>query len=681
MAIEWAEGDSEERVGQGVGEPVDIRDFIGMPNIADELGEEQLNRIGQKAFQKYQLDKETRSDWEDKIEKAMEMALQITQKKSYPWPDAANVKYPILTTAALQFASRAYPAIVDGRNVVKGKVIGNDDGQEPSQENPEGVQPGAKQKRADRVARHMSYQLIEEMEEWEEGTDQLLHILPIVGLVFRKVYYDTRLKRNVSEMVSAKHLIVNDNVKTLETAPAITEEFQLYPHEIEERKRFGLYLDVDFGQPTAQIDTKQGDPAPSVGDEDAPHVFLEQHRYLDLDDDGYSEPYIVTLHKDSQRVVRIVARFDMEGIETEGERIIRIEPVHYYIKYRFIPSPDGSFYDLGFGLLLGPLNSVVNTTLNQLLDAGTLQNMGGGFIGSDLRMKSGPLRFTPGEYKRVQSMGGKIRDSIVPLTMAGPSPVLFQLLGLLIDAAKDVASVKDVLTGDQDASNASPTTTLALIEQGLKVFTAIYKRVHRSLKKELKMLYRLNRLRLPEEAYFNLLDTPEAISFKDYEDESIDIMPVSDPSVVTDTQRLGRAEFLMTFMGNPMMDPQEILRRVLAAASIEDPDKLFAKDQGPSHEQIVAEMEVKLREREVVVKERELEAKIPKFAAEAIFNLAKAEGVEPGQQLQLLKQQFDMLVAEDNIKMKLKEQENAANAGGNGGVAPTPGNQAGPPVS
>lgn len=663
---------------------IDVRQYIRLPNVADYLEDETLDAIGGKVFKEYEIDRTSRAGWEEKMQTALDMAMQVTERKSDPWPNAANIKYPLMTSAAIQFAARAYPAIVGGRDIVKGKIIGSDDGREPDPQNPQdqGVSPGEKQRRADRVGRHMSYQLLDQMEEWEDGTDKLLHILPIVGLVFRKVYFDTHLDRNVSELVPPERLIVNNNTKTLETAPRITEVFDLYPYEIEERKRRGLWLDVDLGTARIPEEPKRDGMATGGDDEDAPHTFLEQHRYIDLDEDGYPEPYIVTIHKDSSKVVRIVARFDEEGIEADDSRIIKITPVHYYIKYSFIPAPDGGFYDMGFGLLLGPINATVNGTLNQLLDAGRLQIMGGGFIGSELRMKSGPIRFKPGEYKRVQSLGGDIRRAIVPLDIAGPSQTLFALLGLLIDAGKDIASVKDVLTGNQDPANTSPTTTLALIEQGLKVFSAIYKRVHRSLKKELKMLYRLNRLRLPPTAYFNVLDTPEAISFRDYDEQSVDVVPVSDPTVVTDTQRLGRAEFLMSFVGNPMVDSREVLRRVWAAANIEDADTLFAKDQGTNPAEMAAIAELDIKAREIAVKEQEVGAKVGLMAAQAALAFAKAEGEEPGQQLAIYEALFKTAVADNDAYMREKELVNARNAdtGGDGGLAPEPGNPQGATV-
>ena len=479
--------------------------WIKSKNIAEDLDKELLTKIGVRVVREYDIDETSRSDWKTKTEQAMDLAMQVAKEKQYPWPKAANVIYPLMTTAAIQFAARAYPAIVANRSVVKGVVVGNDDGepainpqtgQPATQPGPDGqpqpvwqVQPGEKQNRADGIGEHMSWQLLDEQSEWEPETDAMLHILPIVGCDFRKSYFDPGKGRNSSLRVPAMHLCINYHAKSLETAPRVTEEIKYYPIEIEEQQRAGLFLEPE--QPYGMADDAQN------GDEDAPHVFLEQHRWWDLDEDGYPEPYIVTVHKRSQKVVRIVARYDADGIQFSQltHKIVKIDPVQYYTKYDFLPNPDGGIYGVGFGQLLRPLNEAVNTTLNQLLDAGTLANTGGGFIGKGLSMNAGAIRFVMGEYKVVNVTGGTLRENIVPMQFPGPSPVLFQLLGMLIDAGREVAAVKDVLTGDaQGKASMSPTTTLALIEQGLKVFTAIYKRIHRSLKAELNKLYRLNRI-------------------------------------------------------------------------------------------------------------------------------------------------------------------------------------------
>ncbi|CAN0338279.1 unnamed protein product, partial [Phaeothamnion confervicola] len=365
-------------------------------NIAEEIleekdGEQKLNDIAMDVERKYDIDKKSRSEWEEMSERAMNLAMQVRQPKNYPFQGAANIKYPLVTVAALQFGARAYPAIVDGARIVKGQVVGNDSGVPIKDENGDPrvdpmngeplwlKKPGEKRAKANRVSRHMSYQLLNEMPEWEEDTDILVHHLPIVGCAFRKVWRAETMARNKSEMVPAKHLVVNNKCRSLDEAPAVTHEIFIYPQDIEERKLDGLWLDIDL--PCA--------PADGDNDEDAPHLFLEQHRYIDLDGDGYKEPYIVTLHKESCKVVRIVANFRMEEIKDNGKRIVRIPKEQYFIKYIFIPDPKGGFYGIGFGQLLESLGETIDTALNQMLDAGHLQNAGGGFIGTGIRIKKG----------------------------------------------------------------------------------------------------------------------------------------------------------------------------------------------------------------------------------------------------------------------------------------------------
>jgi len=308
----------------------------------------------------------------------------------------------------------------------------------------------------------MSYQLLDEMEEWEGETDKLLHVLPIVGCAFRKSYFSPSLRRNVSELILPDDFVVHYYTKSLATCPRATHVIRLHPYEIEERVRGKRFIEFDYGLPAGS----------EPNDEESPHEFLEQHRLEDLDEDGYPEPYIVTVHKETSRVVRIVARFGEDSV-TFGDdgQVNRIEGERYFTKFGFIPSFDGSFYDIGFGFLLRPMSQAINAAINQMLDAGTQQNMGGGFIGAGMRIKGGDARFRPGEYKRVISVGGSIRDNIVALPFPGPSQTLFNLLGLLIEAAKDITSVKDIMTGDQGPANEAAARTMARIEQGMKVFS------------------------------------------------------------------------------------------------------------------------------------------------------------------------------------------------------------------
>lgn len=643
--------------------PRDVRRLlknIDAANLADQLDAQEIARLGAKVCEEFKVDENSRADWKKVHDEALKLAMQVKEEKSYPWTRAANVKFPLVATAAIQFAARAYPAIVDGSNVVKGKQLGKPDPQ--------------KQERSERVAKHMSYQLLDEMPEWEEETDQLLHILPITGTVFRKTYFDPSKGRNVSELITADKLVVNYWAKA--EAPRMTQVAEYYPHEITAKVRSGLWLDKDLGIP-------QG----AANDDDAPHQFLEQHRLWDLDGDGCSEPYIVTVHKETEQVVRIVARYDEKGIKANSRgQIYCVSPVEYFTRYRFIPSLDGSYYGTGFGTLTGALNETINSIINQLLDAGHLANTQGGWIGAGITMKSGTMRFQPGEWKRVETPGGLLKDSIVPLPVSPPSTVLFQLLGMLVESAKDITATKDILTGDTTQSNQPVGTTLALIEQGMKVFSAIYKRIHRALKAELGKLYRLNRLYLDPEVYYTFQDQEGVVAQDDYAADDIDVIPVSDPTVVTDMQRIGRAQFLQQFRADPLMDGKEINTRVLEAASISDVESLFAKDQGPPPE-VQLEMkklaqkdrELDLKEREVVVREQEATSRIGKEQADAQKAMTEALGMAP----QLAEEVAGVIDARaHDVKVESVHPANVPGMAGSspdGGVPPVPPGQPGGP--
>ena len=659
-----------------------LMELIDAENIADQMGEEELGRLGQKVSREFEVDIQSRAEWQEANDEAMKLAQQLMEQKNFPWPKAANIKYPLLTVAAIQFAARAYPAIINGPDIVKGRVRGNDDGipaqqptglqgqlgQEPFAGAPGGpqpqgldmltggfgaeqaglapqqapqapqqppqqqwkVEPGAKKKRADRVGRHMSYQLLDEMEEWEPETDKLLHVLPILGCAFRKSRFSPSLGRNVSELVLPSDFVVHYYTKSLATCPRATHVIRLYPYEIEERIRDSRFIDFDYGQSAGS----------EPDDEESLHEFLEQYRLEDLDEDGYPEPYTVTVHKETSKTVRIVARFDGNSISYGDKgQVTRIKGEEYFTKYGFIPSFDGSFYDIGFGFLLRPMSEAINGAINRMLDAGTLQNMGGGFIGSGMRIKGGDARFRPGEYKRVTSVGGSIKDNIVMMPFPGPSQSLFNLLGLLIDAARDITSVKDIMTGDAGPEGEAASRTMARIEQGMKVFSAIYKRLFRSLKSEFKKLARLNRLYLEPDTYFTLLDDPEAIGPDDYDFDDLDILPVADPSMVTEVQKLAQAQFLQGFLGDTYIEPLEARKRIFSAVGITDFEGLLKEQPAPDPEISAKADEIEVKKREVEIKGQQAEnarmkaeaevqrvqAVIEELKSQAILNLAKAE--------------------------------------------------------
>ena len=456
--------------------------FLGMDNIADTIKEEVLADIGSTVIMEYDIDKKSRSDWETVHTDAMDLAKQITQGRTWAGAPVADVKYPTLAEAAIQFSARAYPNIVKGKDVVKCKILGVRPSIEPIQPLPpqEGQPPDQKEimkaemtqmalkmikateDRAKRIEEFMSYQFLEEIEDWEDSLDQLLMSLPIMGCMFKKTYYDSSDSEVKSSLVNPQDLVVNYLARSIEKAARVTHVFELTPNEIVERVNAKMFLDIEYGDPKSS-ENKDG------SDKDAPHPFLEQHRWWDLDNDGYKEPYVVTVHQDTEEVVRIIARFDAEGIITDDKgRLVKIQPVHYFTRFIFMPAFDGNFYGMGFGSLLYPLNETINSTINQILDAGTYNIQKGGMIGKGVSLGKGTKVINTREWHQVQFTGDDIKKALVQYPEVQISPVLFQLLGMMIEASKGLSSVADVLTGETQGANASPTTVLSLIEQALK---------------------------------------------------------------------------------------------------------------------------------------------------------------------------------------------------------------------
>lgn len=590
-----------EDMGQPAVPPAiaNLNQLIGMENCADLISEERRRSLAERVIREYKIDKASRSEWEAQAKAAMDAAKQTTSEKSFPWPKASNVKFPLLTTASLQFAARAYPAIVDGPLIVRNKALGADP-------------QGAKKAMAERTSQHMSYQLLYELPEWESDMDTLLHQLPIVGCSFKKVYHDPLQPAGLcDELVSANDVVVHQKTKSLERVPRITHVFTRYPSEIDEKIRAGLYLELQ----EAERDQKEDDS-------ESPETLLEQHRNFDFDEDGVTEPWIVTVHENSETVVRMVPNWRPDQIATspDGQTIVKFVRRDYFVKYDFIPDPEGGFYSIGFGKLLMALSDVIDTSINQMMDAGTLQNAGGGFIGSGLKLGKSKVQLRPGEYRTVQGSGADIRQAIVNLEHPGPSSVLFNLLSLMIDAGKDIAAIQDILVGDMPR-NQTATATMAMIEQGLKVFTAIYKRIFRALKQEYALIYGINREYLDEIKYVALLDMPVEVTQSDYLDD-VDVAPVADPSMVTDMQKMAKAQFLLEQLAaqNPFLNGYAATRTAYEIVGIENLDQILPPPQPKPADELAM--------RGAVAEVATTEATAVKTQAEAVLAQAEAEQAE-----------------------------------------------------
>ena len=691
-----AEPELDNGLLEAAGEPADqdeqavppeqfVAFVTGAGNLAAELPEDQLKEIARQAIEDYELDKGSMAEWLDQMEKGLNLAALVKERKTYPFDDAANVRYPLITSAALQFNARAYPAIVPEDRVVKAKVWGED----PA---------GQKAARADRVSEFMSWQLSAKIEEWEPETDKLLTLLPIVGTMTRKWWPDPVDRRPRCRLIEPGKFIVNNKVKNLHEAPRLTEELPLFPVEIESRVRAGQFVEFEY-QP---------------GDEDrqAPQDFIEQHTRIDLDEDGYDEPYVVTIHCETQTVVRLVADFGAEDVRYRTETrqvealvpvmdpmtgaqvtvpqmvpqevktgIIRIDRGSYFVAHRFMPGMDGGFHGTGLGLLLGDISEAINSIINTLLDAGHYASLGGGFIGAELRLKGGGQRVRPGEWKMITGFGDDVRKAMVPMTYPGPDVVLFQLLGLLIEAGREIASVKDVITGDAQRQQTA-TTTLALIEQGMMVFTAAYKRIFRALKQEYKLLARMNAQSVSPEEYNQFHDGQQPFDpQQDFGAADMDVEPVADPRSVTKMQEAAKAQLVMQLADQGMVDRAEALKRVAQAADIPDFEQLVPQPD-PAQVQMQQQMmqlQMAAAEAQLMQVRVDIELAIAKIGSEragAIKDLADAEAQQVGRRLEAMQMMLEDRRA--RLDAILGSAERMARQPGDAGAARGNGAGAGP---
>ncbi len=622
--IEYDTIDNDELEPEGL----DVIQMMGMDNIADYIEENELRNIGSKAKEDYEEDLASLDDYFDEYNEALKLAKQVKEEKTFPWRGAANVKVPLIGQAAMEFNARAYPEIVQGDKVVKAKVVGNDENE-------------AKADRADRISQFMSFQLLDEMPNWESDTDKLLIMLPIIGTMFKEVTWNEIEDRPEDTLLLPDEIIVNYHSRSieLEECRRISKKLTVFKNDIFENERAGLWLEREYGTDGADDD---------AAIEEDEQLFIQQVRYLDLDDDGYEEPYIVTFHYESGEVVRIVANYDKNTVmfNPETEELVRIRPFRLYSDYHFIPSFDGCFYSTGFGTYLYPINKSIDTIINQLIDSGTLNNLQSGFLGKGLRTKTGSTPLKAGEWRPVDTKGMDLRANIVPLPTKEPSGTLFSLLMTLIDMGKQMSSITDVMAGVPQGANTPVGTTLAMIEQGMKVVDAVYKRVYRGMKKEFKMLYRLNSIYLPEQVYANALDDQGA-SLEDFNMKDFDVLPVGDTRISSQVMRTMKAQSAREIaMTTPNADIRAASMRVLQSMDIQNPEEILPElppsevlmqqmdelkayadtmtQQMQSLTQQLQGSEEARKDKELMLKAQETQTKMVESASKAQYNMAAA---------------------------------------------------------
>ncbi len=649
---------------------------IRAPNLTDRFEKDELDRIGTWVWEGYTKDKQSRAKWERRTEAAMDLAMQIQKDKNFPWPNCSNVAFPLITIAVTQFHARAYPSIINGPELVKYSVVGSD---------PEGKQKA----RAERVGTHMSWQIMEQDSDWETQQDRLLINYAVVGTAFKKSY-NVGPGRNESDLVMAKDLVIDYYAKSIESCPRKTHVIPLFRNEVYERVKLKTFRDILdetwYKQPTPlptttqqnNADNRQGINQP-MPDEITPFQFLEQHCDLDLDDDGYAEPYIITVESTNKAVVRIVCRFEQTADikrNADGD-VVSIRALEYFTKYGFIPSADGGIYDTGFGVLLGPLNESSNSLINQLIDAGTMSTTAGGFLGRGAKLRGGVYTFAPFQWQRVDSSGDDLHKSIYPLPVREPSMVLFQLLSLLINYTSRVSGSTDIMVGESVGQNTPAETARQMQAEGMKIYNAIFKRCWTSMKEEFRKLYILNAYFMPDSLSFGLDGVN--VTRQDYLGDPTRIRPVADPTTTTQAERLAKAMLLkQAAASTPGYNVMEVERMFLKANDIPNIDLVYDPQKFPPGEDLKIQLkkldlqgiQMKLAgdaqewqanlHLEIAQLQSTLEvnrAKVMELEANAAALLAAAQGTQAQQQVEHFKATIEAMKSwNDTLQQQIQQR-------------------------
>ena len=543
---------------------VDDGDFYR--NLADELDDGDLSAISNELLSEYESNRSSRSDWEDSYSKGLELLGYTYEDRTMPFRGATGVTHPLLAEAATQFQAQAFNELLPAGGPIRTAVMG-----EITRD---------KQAQAERVKEFMNYYITDVMEDYTPEFDQMLFYLPLAGSTFKKVYFDETIDRAVSKFVPAEDLVVPYTATDLDTCPNITQVVKMPLNDVRKRQVTGFYRDIqvlpsqgenvdDISQAMEKIEGVQ----PNMIDYDC--TLLECH--VDLDLPGFEEmgedgeptgikiPYVVTISEDNGQVLAIRRNYNEED---DLKRKIQ-----YFVHYKFLPG--FGFYGLGLIHTIGGLSRTATAALRQLIDAGTFSNLPAGFKARGMRIRDDDEPLQPGEFRDVDAPGGAIRDSLLPLPFKGPDQTLFNLLGFVVDAGRRFATITDMKVGDGN-QNAAVGTTVAMLEQGSRVMSAVHKRLHYAMRKEFKMLSRVMSEYLPQEYPFSVQGGDRSIMASDFDDR-VDVVPVSNPNVFSQAQRiaLAQSQLQIAQQAPQMHDLHEAYRRVYEALGVRDIDKIL----------------------------------------------------------------------------------------------------------
>ena len=541
-------------------------------NLVDFIDEITLEKIASDLLSSIRGDKQSRSEWEKTYTDGLKyLGMKFDETRSQPFEGSSGVVHPILAEAVTQFQAQAYKEMLPAKGPVKTEIIG--------------ARTIETENQAERVQEFMNYYIMNKMDEYDPELDQMLFYLPLAGSCFKKVYFDFVLNRAVSKFIAPEDLIVPYEAADMSSAERITHSITMSANEIKKQQVSGFYANVDIGSGGISEDMNDIDEAideiqgisPSYK-ENRNRTVYEVHTVLDIEGfedidqggvpTGLKLPYIVTIEEDSEQVLSIRRNY----VETDPFK----NKINYFVQYKFLPGL--GFYGLGLSHMIGGLSKASTSILRQLIDAGTLANLPAGFKARGMRIRDEDEPLQPGEFRDIDTTGGSLRENLIPLPIKEPSNVLMQLLGILVDSGKRFAAIADMNVGDMN--QAMPVgTTVALLERGTKVMSAIHKRLHYAQRIEFGLLAKVFSEYLPPVYTYQVGSGPGEVKQQDFDDR-VDIVPISDPNIFSQSQRVTLAqELLQMVQSNPEIHGPlgiyEAYRRMYAALGVDNVDALL----------------------------------------------------------------------------------------------------------
>ena len=543
-------------------------------NLAEFIDENDLNLLGTELYQNYEDYKNSRRDWEQAYTQGLDLLGFKYEQRTEPFQGASGATHPVLAEAVTQFQALAYKELLPAEGPVRTQVVG-------------ASTPDTEQQ-AERVKEFMNYQIMDVMKEYEPEFDQMLFYLPLSGSTFKKVYYDETLGRAVSQFVPAEDLVVPYSATSLEDAEAIVHVLKVSANDLRKQQVNGFYRDIellpaDDGTDADDVKDKERQLEGVTKSEHSEDVFTLLECHVNLDLEGFEDkdqngeptgiklPYIVTVEEGSREILSIRRNWDAQDVKKEKKQ--------YFVHFKFLPG--FGFYGFGLIQMIGGLSRTATSALRQLLDAGTLSNLPAGFKQRGIRIRDDAQSIQPGEWRDVDAPSGNLRDSFMTLPYKEPSQTLLALMGVVVQAGQRFASIADLQVGDGN-QQAAVGTTVALLERGSRTMSAIHKRIYASMKQEFKLLAKVFALYLPPEYPYNVVGGPRTIKQTDFDDR-VDIIPVADPNIFSQTQRISIAQTeLQLAMSNPAIhNMYEVYRTMYEALGIKDIDKILNKPQPP----------------------------------------------------------------------------------------------------